>query len=66
MIGCGRDKLRCWVQREEADAGRWDGGTSEERSQFKELEREVRELRQVNQVVKKASAYFAQAGSTAN
>ena len=60
-IGCGRDTLRRWVQQEETDAGRLDGVTSEERARIKELEREVRELRQANEILKKASAYFAQA-----
>ncbi len=45
-IGCGRDTLRRWVQQEEADTGQRDGVTSEERARIKELEREVRELRQ--------------------
>jgi len=60
-IGCGRDTLRRWVQQEETDVGRRDGVTSEERARIKELEREVRELRQANEILKKASAYFAQA-----
>ena len=60
-IGRGRDTLRRWVQQEETDAGRRDGVTSEERARIKELEREVRELRQANEILKKASAYFAQA-----
>jgi transposase-like protein len=60
-IGCGRDTLRRWVQQEEADTGQRDGATSEDRARIKELEREVRELRQANEILKKASAYFAQA-----
>ncbi len=60
-IGCGRDTLRHWVQQEETDTGRRDGVTSEERVRIKELEREVRELRQANEILKKTSAYFAQA-----
>lgn len=60
-IGCGRDTLRRWVQHEETDAGRRDGVTSEDRARIKDLEREVRELRQANEILKKASAYFAQA-----
>ena len=60
-IGCGRDTLRRWVQQEETDTGQRDGITSEERARIKELEREVRELRQANEILKKASAYFAQA-----
>ncbi len=60
-IGCGRDTLRRWVQQEDTDTGRRDGVTSDERARIKELEREVRELRQANEILKKASAYFAQA-----
>jgi len=60
-IGCGRDTLRRWVQQEGGDAGQRDGVTLEERARIKELEREVRELRQANEILKKASAYFAQA-----
>ena len=60
-IGCGRDTLRRWVEQEETDTGRRGGMTSEERARIKELEREVRELRQANEILKKASAYFAQA-----
>ena len=60
-IGFGRDTLRRWLQQEETDTGRCDGVTSEERARIKELEREVRELRQANEILKKASAYFAQA-----
>ena len=60
-MGCGRDTLRRWVQQEETNAGRRDGVTSEERARIKELEREVRELRQANEILRKASAYFAQA-----
>ena len=60
-IGCGRDTLRRWAQQEETDTGRRDGVTSEERARIKELEREVRELRQANEILKKASAYLAQA-----
>ncbi len=60
-IGCCRDTLRRWVQQEEADTGQRDGVTSEERAKIKELEREVRELRQDNEILKKASAYFAPA-----
>ena len=58
-IGCDRDRLRRWVQQAETDAGRRDGVTSEDRARIKEPEREVRELLQVNEILKKASAYFA-------
>ena len=51
--------MRRWVAQSEVDRGRRDGVSSDER--IKELEREVRELRQANEILKKASAYFAQA-----
>ena len=60
-IGCGRDTLRRWVRQEETDIGCRAGVTSEERARIKDLEREVRELRQANEILRKASAYFAQA-----
>lgn len=55
-IGCGRDTLRRRVQQEETDAGRRDGVTSEKRAGIKELERELWELCQANEILKKASA----------
>ena len=58
-IGCHRDTLRLWVQQEEVDTGTKAGMTSEERARIKQLEREVRELRQANEILRKASAYFA-------
>ena len=60
-IGCGRDMLRHWVQQEETDLGRRAGVTSEERAKIRALDREVQELRQTNEILKKASASFAQA-----
>ena len=60
-LGCSPDSLRVWCQRAERDAGERPGLTSAERDRLKELEREVRELRQANEILKKASAYFAQA-----
>ena len=53
--------LHNWVKRAEIDAGVRDGVTSEERARIKELERENRQLRQANEILKKASAYFAAA-----
>jgi transposase len=50
-----------WVRRHERDAGLRDGMTSEVRDRLKALERENRELRQANEILRKASAYFAQA-----
>jgi len=58
-LGCSPDSLRGWCQRAERDAGKRAGLSSEEKSRIKELERENRELRQANEILKKASAYFA-------
>lgn len=63
-IGCGRDTLRRWVceftvKQSDIDNGREDGKTSDERAQIKAMEREIRELRQANEILRKASAYFA-------
>ena len=50
-----------WCQQAERDDGQRAGLTSEEKDRIKDLEREVKELRQANEILKKASAYFAQA-----
>ena len=60
-IGCTPETLRKWVRRAERDSGRRDGPTTDERKRVKDLEREVRELRRANEILRKASAYFAQA-----
>ncbi len=60
-IGCTGETLRQWVRRAERDQGLRDGTTTEERDRLKALERENRELRQANEILRKASAYFAQA-----
>jgi transposase len=60
-IGCSAETLRKWVRKSEVDSGRRGGVTSEDQARMKELEREVRELRRANEILKKASAYFAQA-----
>ncbi len=60
-IGCTGETLRKWVRQSERDQGLRDGTTTEERDRLKALEREVRELRQANEILRKASAYFAQA-----
>ena len=60
-IGCSAEALRKWVRQTEVDSGRRGGLTSDERAQMKDLEREVRELRRANEILRKASAYFAQA-----
>jgi transposase-like protein len=60
-IGCTPDSLRRWVRQAERDAGTREGLTTTERDELKELQREVRELRRANEILRKASAYFAQA-----
>ncbi len=60
-IGCTGETLRKWVRRAERDQGLREGTTTEERDRLKALERENRELRQANEILRKASAYFAQA-----
>ncbi len=60
-IGCSRETLRRWVRQGERDAGQRPGLTTEDQERIKALEREVRELRQANEILRKASAYFAQA-----
>ena len=60
-IGCTAQTLLTWVRQHERDAGLRDGATTAERERIKALEREVRELRQANEILRKASAYFAQA-----
>ena len=60
-LGCSPDSLRAWCQQAERDAGTREGLSSEEKARMKSLEREVRELRQANEILKKASAYFAAA-----
>jgi len=60
-IGCTAETLRRWVRRTEINRGQRGGLTSDERMRFKELERENRELRRVNEILRKASAFFAQA-----
>ena len=60
-IGCTTETLRKWVRQAERDQGRRACLTSEERERLKMLERENRELRRANEILRKASAYFAQA-----
>ncbi len=60
-LGCSAETLRSWVRRAERDAGQRPGLTSDERERLKALEREVRELKRANEILRKASAYFAQA-----
>jgi transposase-like protein len=58
-IGCTAETLRLWVRRLEVDEGRRPGLTTDERERLKELERENRELRRANEILKSASLFFA-------
>lgn len=58
-VGCTPETLRTWVRRVEVDEGRRAGVTSDERGRLKELERENRELRRANEILKSASLFFA-------
>ena len=60
-LGCAAETLRSWVRRAERDQGKRPGLTTDERARLKQLERENFELRRANEILKKASAYFAQA-----
>jgi len=60
-VGCTAETLRKWVKQTDIDQGKRAGLSSTERMRLKELEREVRELRQANEILRKASAFFAQA-----
>ena len=60
-IGCTAETLRKWVRQAERDTGRREGMTTSDRERLKALERENRELKRANEILRKASAYFAQA-----
>jgi transposase len=60
-IGCTGETLRTWIRKAEEDRGLRPGTSTQEQERIRALEREVRELRQVNEILRKASAYFAQA-----
>ena len=60
-IGCTAETLRKWVRRVERDEGVRPGLTTDERERLKDQEREIRELKRANEILRKASAYFAQA-----
>jgi transposase len=60
-LGCTVEALRRWVRQAERDSGHRPGLTTEERQRLKQLERENGELRRANEILRKASAYFAQA-----
>ena len=59
QLGIVPDSLRNWVQQARIDAGDKPGPTSDERARLLQLEREVRELRRANAILKSASAFFA-------
>ena len=60
IIGCTPQTLLDWVKRDEVDRGVRDGMSTDERERIKALEREVKELRRANEILKVASAFFAQ------
>ena len=60
-IGCTKETLRRWVRDAERDGGKRPGLKTDERQRLKDLEREVRELKRANEILRKASAYFAAA-----
>jgi transposase-like protein len=60
-IGCTAETLRKWVRQAERNQGRRAGLSSSDRDRLKELERENRELKRANEILRKASAFFAQA-----
>jgi len=60
-IGCTAETLRKWVRRAERDQGLREGLTSSDRERLNALERENRELKRANEILRKASAFFAQA-----
>ena len=60
-IGCTAETLRKWVRQAERDQGLREGLTSSDRERLKGLERENRELKRANEILRKASAFFAQA-----
>ena len=60
-MGCSSEALRKWVRQAERDTGKRPGVTTSERERMMELERENRELKRANEILRKASAYFAQA-----
>src|ERR1700750_3247814 len=62
-IGCTGETLRKWVRQTERDRGQRPGLTSDERERMKAMEREIRELRQANEILRQTSGYFSQAGA---
>jgi len=64
-IGCTAETLRTWVRRTETGQGIRSGMSTADRERLKQLERENRELKRANEILRKASAYFAKGRSTA-
>jgi len=60
-LGCSAETLRTWVRQSELGQGKQDGLTGAEQGRLKELERENRELKRANEILRKAAAFFAQA-----
>jgi len=60
-VGCSPETLRKWFRQRQIDAGRRSGTTTEERARVRRLEREDRELRRTNEILRKAAAFFARA-----
>lgn len=60
-IGCTSESLRRWVQQTERDEGKGAGANTSDRDRLKQLDRENRELKRANEILRTASAYFAQA-----
>ena len=60
-IGCTAETLRRWVRQTERDVGKREGLTTDEKEELKRLQREVRELKKANEILRLASAFFAQA-----
>lgn len=60
-IGCTPETLRTWINKIEVDSGTKPGASSDQLKRTKELEREVRELKRANEILRKAAAFFAQA-----
>ena len=59
QLGIGRESLRSWVRQAEVDAGKRPGVTTAEQQRIAELEREIRELRRANDILKAAASFFA-------
>jgi transposase-like protein len=60
-IGCTAETLRSWIKKMDVDTGTKPGTTTDQAQRTKELEREVRELKRANEILRKAAAFFAQA-----